>query len=84
MSLERTYKLVCDGCGTTHALYDAGGYSTPRRARAAAKADGWQRIKVVTGRSSYPDSDEPSGVHWYDVIAGRDFCPACAAKESGK
>jgi hypothetical protein len=44
VTLERTYRLQCDGC---RAVYDREheGYSTPRRARAAAHRDGWQRYQ---------------------------------------
>jgi hypothetical protein len=76
MGLERVYFLKCDGCGAVHKT----ACPSPRRARAAAKRDGWQRRKVVVGRSYYPDSDEPDGKHYYDVIAGRDFCPTCLDK----
>ncbi len=74
MSLERTYRLVCDTCATVHGNRDEPGYSTPRRARAAAKGDGWSRRTVVVGQRYY----------WYDGVQefyddkrGQDFCEAC-------
>lgn len=80
MGLKRTYQLRCDGCGK-----GADGESdTPRRARAIAKRDGWQRIKVVVGQSWYPDDDEPSGRHYYDDVRGRDFCRTCAERMEDK
>lgn len=83
MSLSRTYLLRCDSCS---AIHNAGktGYTTPRRARAAARHDGWQRRTVVVGKSSYPDYEEDAfgqyryiGQKEYDVRAGRDYCENC-------
>lgn len=84
MSLSRTYLLRCDSC---HKVHNAGktGYSTPRRARSAAKHDGWQRRTVVVGRYEGAECKEDSDgklrltgkIVMYEVRAGRDFCEQC-------
>lgn len=85
MAFERTYKMVCDACGKVHNEKLFGGYSTPRRARAAAKHDGWQRCRVVVGQYEGDEWGEDSMGRYgrtgrkkmYDEHAGRDFCPQC-------
>ncbi len=69
MSLKREYALLCDGCGVT----TASGYESPRRARAAAKAVGWSRRKVIFPNYYWRNGER----HSYDDRRGRDFCPSC-------
>lgn len=84
MSFERAYNLKCDNCAKVHITT----CPTPRRARAAAKRDGWQRRQVVVGTHLIPDYKlDPyrggyvlTGHTEFDTTAGRDFCPACLDK----
>lgn len=85
MSLSRTYEIKCDGCAKVH-MANQFGYSTPRRARAAARHDGWQRRTVVV-RQTENDEWGTDADGWYrrtgrtkmyEERAARDFCEDCA------
>lgn len=91
MGLKRFYQITCDQCGEVHVSYLS---DTPRRARAAAKRDGWARRKVVVGRElivnwnqvllaqNIYQSDGTS--EWGDdILRGRDFCPKCVEAMDG-
>lgn len=86
MSVVRTgYQRKCDGCKAIHHAV----CSSPRRAMAAAKRDGWQRREVVVGQYEGDERELirfPSGEqHYvktgrrkmYDERAWRDLCPVC-------
>ncbi len=72
MGLKRTYALLCNACGAK----TASGYSTPRRARAAAKAVGWSRRTVVVQNVGYYWGKGGIKIY-YDDKRGQDFCPRC-------
>lgn len=75
MALHRTYRLKCNTCGAVHGNTAEIGYSTPRRARAAAKHDGWaHRVLEVPSGSWYRFEGrdfERTDTHYHD------YCPAC-------
>lgn len=70
MSIQRTYRRRCDGCGKLHAAT----CETARRSLAAMKRDGWVRRNVGAVRQ---------GEHgaWREWGPWRDFCEECKGKE---
>lgn len=87
MSVVRTgYQRKCDNCGAIHVAV----CSSPRRAMAAARRDGWQRREVVVGQHEGDEREWMTHVatgesHYvktgrrkmFDERAWRDLCPTC-------
>lgn len=69
MGLRRRYLLICDECGVRHKTSAMLWYDTPRRARAAAKRDGWIRhqkswdwwVDLCPVCADEPEQDAPEG-----------------------
>ena len=92
MSVVRTgYQRKCDGCGAVHEVV----CSSPRRAMAAAKRDGWRRLEVVVGQREEDEYiwvlNAPEGEHYrrtgkrklYDIRKWQDLCGSCLDKYQG-
>lgn len=77
MSFKHLSRLQCDTCGAIHGAHP--GFDTKRQARAAAKKDGWKRVKHYRVIKSILGTKLNIKRKFY-----QDHCPACLQTPQGQ